>query len=161
MFHINPTNMTGSINISHIAEVELVYKTNVRPSDRLKVTTSRDAYDVLLQSWDPNTLELCEEFKILFLNRANKILGLFKLSKGGVSGTVADPKLIFAAALKANASSIILAHNHPSGNLQPSQSDLDLTKKCKEAGKFLEIQVLDHLILTSERYYSMADEGII
>jgi len=129
--------MTGSINISHIAEVELVYKTNVRPSDRLKVTTSRDAYDVLLQSWDPNTLELCEEFKILFLNRANKILGLFKLSKGGVSGTVADPKLIFAAALKANASSIILAHNHPSGNLQPSQSDLDLTNKCKEAGKFL------------------------
>ena len=137
MSHINPTNMTGSINISHIAEVELVYKTNVRPSDRLKVTTSRDAYDVLLQSWDPNTLELCEEFKILFLNRANKILGLFKLSKGGVSGTVADPKLIFAAALKANASSIILAHNHPSGNLQPSQSDLDLTNKCKEAGKFL------------------------
>jgi DNA repair protein RadC len=161
MFHINPTKLTGSINISYIAEVELVYKTNVRPSDRVKVTTSKDAYDVLLQSWDSNTLELCEEFKILLLNRANKILGLFRLSKGGVSGTVADPKLIFAAALKANASSIILAYNHPSGNLQPSQSDIDLTKKCKEAGRLLEIQVLDHMILTTERYYSFADEGII
>lgn len=153
--------MIGSFNIQHLAEVELVYKTKVRPGDRLKVSTSKDAYEVLIQAWDSNTLELREEFKILLLNRASKVLGLFNLSKGGVSGTVADPKLIFAAALKANASSIILAHNHPSGNLQPSQADLDLTRKCKEAGRFLEIQVLDHLILTTESYYSMADEGII
>jgi DNA repair protein RadC len=152
--------MLNSSSIQQIAEVELVYKSVVRPSERLKVTSSKDAYQALIQSWDFNTLELCEEFKILFLNRANKILGLFNLSKGGVAGTVADPKLIFAAALKANASGIILSHNHPSGNLNPSQPDLDLTRKCKEAGKLLEIQVLDHLIITSEGYYSMADEGI-
>lgn len=153
--------MINTFNILHLAEVELIYKTKVRPSDRPKISSSRDAYKILIEAWDLDTLELREEFKILLLNRANKVLGLFSLSKGGVAGTVADPKLIFTAALKANASGVILAHNHPSGNLQPSQSDLDLTKKCKEAGKFLEIGVLDHLIITSEKYYSMADEGII
>jgi DNA repair protein RadC len=153
--------MLNSSSILQIAEVELVYKSVVRPSERLKVTSSKDAYQALLQSWDSNTLELCEEFKILFLNRANKILGLFNLSRGGVAGTVADPKLIFAAALKANASGIIMAHNHPSGNFQPSQPDLDITRKCKEAGRLLEIQVLDHLIITSEGYFSMADEGVL
>jgi DNA repair protein RadC len=153
--------MSDSFNIQQIAEVQLVYKSNVRPCDRLKVTTSKDAFDAVIQSWDSNTIELCEEFKILLLNRANKILGLFSLSKGGVSGTVVDPKLIFAAALKANASGIILVHNHPSGNLQPSQSDIELTKKCKEVGRFLDLQILDHMIITTEGYYSMADEGII
>ncbi|MDZ7650383.1 MAG: JAB domain-containing protein [Cytophagales bacterium] len=97
----------------------------------------------------------------MLTNRANKVLGIFELSTGGVSGTVADPKLIFAAALKGAASGMILAHNHPSGNLQPSQADLDLTKKIREAGKLLEIQLLDHVIVTSEGYYSFADEGLI
>ena len=78
-----------------------------------------------------------------------------------MSGTVADPKLIFAAALKACASSIILAHNHPSGNLKPSQSDIDLTRKLKDGGKLLEIQMLDHIIVTTEGYYSFADEGLV
>lgn len=153
--------MINSFKFQNCAEVELIYKTRVKPSDRPKVSTSHDAYAMLLNSWNSETLELHEEFKVLFLNRANKVLGLFILSKGGVSGTVADPKLIFSAALKANASGIILAHNHPSGNLQPSQSDIDLTRKCKEAGRVLEIQVLDHIILTTEKYYSMADEGIL
>jgi DNA repair protein RadC len=151
--------MSTTFNIHQLAEVELVYKTKVNPSDRPKITTSRDAYQVLLTAWDDNTMELREEFKVLLVNRANRVLGIFELSKGGVSGTVADPKLIFTAALKANASNIILAHNHPSGNLQPSQSDMELTKRCKEAGKLLEVQVLDHIILTSERYFSFADEG--
>lgn len=153
--------MTTSFNLSNIAEVELLYKSKVNPSERPKISTSSDAYQILKQAWDPNSLELCEEFKILLLNRAHKILGIYNHSKGGVSGTIADPKLIFVTALKANASGVILAHNHPSGNLQPSQSDIDLTKKCKEAGKFLDIQVLDHIILTTEKYYSMTDEGII
>jgi DNA repair protein RadC len=155
--------MSNSIipNIQHLAEVELVYKTKVKPSDRPKISSSSDAYSLLIQSWDSNTIELCEEFKVLFLNRANKVLGIFNLSKGGVAGTVADPKLIFVAALKANASGIILAHNHPSGNFQPSQADIDLTKKCKEGGKLLEIQLLDHIIITIEKYFSMADEGIL
>ncbi|CAN5439215.1 JAB domain-containing protein [soil metagenome] len=151
----------STLNIQHIAEVELVYKTNVRPSDRQKVSSSRDTYEALIQTWNQDSLELCEEFKVVLLNRANRVLGLLNLSKGGVSGTVADPKLIFSAALKENASAIILAHNHPSGNLQPSQSDIDLTRKCKEAGRVLEIQVLDHIIVTTEKYYSFADEGVL
>ena len=102
-----------------------------------------------------------EQFKVLLLNRANKVLGIFEVSSGGSTGTVADPKLIFAAAIKANACGIILAHNHPSGNLQPSQADIDLTKRMKEGGRLLEIQVLDHIIVTTEGYYSFADEGIL
>ena len=81
------------------------------------------------------------------------------VSTGGVSGTVADPKLIFTAALKANACGIIMAHNHPSGNLKPSQSDNDLTRKIREGAKLLEMQLLDHIIVTTESYYSYADEG--
>ncbi len=97
----------------------------------------------------------------MLMNRANKVLGLFEVSTGGISGTVADPKIIFTAALKGGASGIIVAHNHPSGNLTASQSDIDLTRKLKEAGKFLEIQLLDHVIVTTEGYFSFADEGLI
>jgi DNA repair protein RadC len=97
----------------------------------------------------------------MLLNRANKVLGILEVSTGGVSGTVADPKVIFAAALKGNASGIIVAHNHPSGNLAASRADVDLTRKLKEAGKFLEIQVLDHVIVTTEKYFSFADEGLM
>jgi DNA repair protein RadC len=103
---------------------------------------------------------------MLLLNRANKVLGIFEVSSGSATGTVADPKLVFAAAIKTNACGIILAHyvkahNHPSGNLQPSQADIDLTRRMKEGGKLLEIQLLDHVILTSEGYYSFADEGLL
>jgi DNA repair protein RadC len=153
--------MNPALEQLHIQEVQLTYKSSVNPALRPKVTSSRSAYQILRAAWNPGTIELCEEFKVLFLNRANKVLGIFELSKGGVTGTVTDPKLIFIAGLKANASGIILAHNHPSGNLTPSQSDIELTRKCREAGRFLEIQILDHLILTSEKYYSFADEGIL
>ena len=106
-------------------------------------------------------LEIREEFNILLLNRANHVLGWFNVSVGGTSATVIDPKLIFSVALKCNASGVILAHNHPSGNLNPSDADLNLTTKLKEGGKILEIKILDHIILTSESYYSFADEGIM
>jgi DNA repair protein RadC len=96
----------------------------------------------------------------MLLNRANKVLGVLEISSGGISGTVADPKLIFAAALKAGASGLILSHNHPSSNLKPSQADISLTKKVKEGGTLLEIFVLDHIIVTSEGYYSFADENV-
>jgi DNA repair protein RadC len=142
-----------------IAEIKLSYATQVKASERVKISGSKSAYDLLLQNWHPNYIEFLEQFKVLLLNRANKVLGIFEVSSGGCTGTFVDPKLLFAAALKANACCIIMAHNHPSGNLQPSQSDIDLTKKCKEAGKFLEIQVLDHIILSKEGYYSFADEG--
>ncbi|PZR16846.1 MAG: DNA repair protein, partial [Flavobacterium psychrophilum] len=134
---------------------------NVKPSLRPKITSSRDAYLVLKQSWDEGRLELVEQFKVMLTNRANKVLGIFEVSTGGIAGTVADPKLIFVAALKSGATGVLLCHNHPSGNLTPSQADIELTKKIKEGGKLLEIQLLDHIILTSESYYSFTDEGLI
>ncbi|MBP9924546.1 MAG: JAB domain-containing protein [Cyclobacteriaceae bacterium] len=134
---------------------------NVKPSQLPQVKTSRDAFDILLHSWDKDKIEFVEQFKVMILNRAQKVLGICEISQGGSSGTVADPKIIFALALKANASGIIVSHNHPSGNLRPSQADIDLTKKLKEGGKFLELQLLDHVIVTSEGYYSFADEGLV
>ncbi|SKC85224.1 JAB domain-containing protein [Ohtaekwangia koreensis] len=144
-----------------VAEIQLSYKSNVKPSLRPKITSSRDAHEVLKRVWNDSVIELCEQFKVLFTNRANKVLGVFEVSTGGIAGTVADPKLIFVAALRAGATGLILSHNHPSGNLTPSHADIELTKKIKEGGRLLEIQLLDHLILTSESYYSFADEGLI
>ena len=148
-------------SLHQVSEVVLSYRSLVAPSQRPKVSSSKDAVDVLRAHWDTSRIEFQEQFKVLLLNRANKAIGICEISTGGVSGTVADPKLIFAAALKACASSIILSHNHPSGNLSPSQSDIDLTRKLMEGGKLLEIQVLDHIILTVEGYYSFADEGLV
>ena len=102
-----------------------------------------------------------EEFWIIILNRANYVLRKDQISRGGISGTVADPKLIFKSALDHGGSSIILAHNHPSGNLQPSQADITLTRTLKEAGQFLEIPVLDHIIVSDNSYFSFADEGML
>ncbi|PZR39382.1 MAG: DNA repair protein [Azospira oryzae] len=144
-----------------VAEIQLSYKSNVKPSLRPKISSSRDAHEVLKRVWNDSVIELCEQFKVLFTNRANKVLGVFEVSTGGIAGTVADPKLIFVAALKAGATGLILSHNHPSGNLTPSHADIELTKKIKEGGRLLEIQVLDHIIITSESYYSFADEGLL
>lgn len=126
-----------------------------------KITQSRDAYRIFLESWDYDKIELLEQFKLMILNRSNRVLGICEISSGGTSGTVVDPKLVYAVALKANASSLIVAHNHPSGNLNPSQSDIQLTQKLKAGGKFLELPLLDHLIITRELHYSMADEGLL
>lgn len=144
-----------------VAEIQLTYKTKVKPSLRPKITSSREAYTILLDSWDEDKLEFVEQFKVLLLNRANKVLGIYEVSTGGVSGTVADPKLVFAAAINANASAMILSHNHPSGQLKPSQADISLTKKLTAGGRLLEIPVLDHIIVTSEGFYSFADEGAL
>lgn len=142
-----------------VSEVEVVYKTTIKPSQRPSVTESKQVYELLRRNWDDSKIELIEQFKILLLNTSNKVLGICELSTGGMSGTVADPKMIFIAALNAAASNIILAHNHPSGNLKPSRIDLELTKKIKEGGRLLEVGVLDHLIISSEGFYSFADEG--
>ena len=156
--------MEKTINIpalTRVAEIKLTYRNKVKPSERPQVTCSSDSYRVLKAGWDMGKLEFVEQFKVLLLSRANRVLGIYEVSTGGIAGTVADPKLIFAAALKACASAIILCHNHPSGNLKPSQADLQLTKKMKQGGELLDIAVLDHIILTSESYYSLADEGLL
>src|SRR5258706_10436635 len=139
---------TNVKSLLDVAEILLTYKSNVKPSLRPKVNGSRDAFNILKESWDESRIELVEQFKVMLTNRANKVLGILEVSTGGVSGTVADPKLIFAAAIKANASSFLVAHNHPSGNLSPSQADIDLTKKLREGGKLLESQLLDKMIVT-------------
>lgn len=143
---------------STVDEVSLIYHNTVRPADRQKVTTSRDAFNLLRDIWN-DQIELYESFFVLFLNKANKVLGFRCISTGGVSGTVVDPKAVFQASLLMNASSIIVAHNHPSGLLTPSEADRKITEKLKSAGCFLEITVLDHLIVCDDSYYSFADEG--
>lgn len=146
---------------TRVAEVELVYKTKVKASERPKVNSSKDIYNILKQIWDENKIDMLEEFKVIFLNRANRVTGVYDASSGGITGTVADPRLILAAAIKSLSVSIVLSHNHPSGNLKPSRADEELTLKIKEAASYHDIKVLDHIIISSEGYYSFADEGLI
>jgi DNA repair protein RadC len=126
--------------------------------EKPKIGSSKEAYEQLAGSM----MDLPhEEFWVLLLNRAHRVIKKKRISEGGVSGTVADPKIIFKMALEELASGVIVAHNHPSGNLSASQSDIDLTRKLKEAGKFLEIQLLDHIIICGQKYFSFADEGMV
>lgn len=139
-------------SLFEVAEVQLIYKSKVKASLRPKITKSADAFEVLKKHWNQDRLEFVEEFKAMLLNRANRVLGIIEISSGGTSSTVADPKIIFAAAIKSTATGIVLSHNHPSGNLAPSQADINLTRKLKSAGELLDIAVLDHIVLTSESY---------
>jgi DNA repair protein RadC len=141
----------------NVSEIKVTYNTKVTP--KVKIKSSEDVYHVLLDSWNLDTIELQEEFKVLLLNRANEVLGIYPLSKGGITGTVVDSRLIFAVALKCNAAGIIIAHNHPSGNLKPSDTDITLTKSIKKCADFLEITLLDHLIITKNGFYSFSNEG--
>ena len=128
------------------------------PDEKPKIEGSRTAVDLI----KGDLMDLPhEEFWVMLLNRANRIIRKKRISEGGVSGTVADPKIIFKLAVDELASGIIVVHNHPSGNLKPSESDINLTRKIKEAGKVLEIALLDHLIIAHDRYFSFADEGLL
>ena len=147
---------------NNISEVKIIYRTKVKASDRPQVKTSREAFEVFMDAWDMDTIEHVEEFKLMLLTRSNKILGIASISKGGISGTVTDVRIILQYAIKANASGMIICHNHPSGNLNPSESDTKITHKIKEAGVIMDIQLLDHLILTMDgSYYSFADNGLL
>lgn len=127
-------------------------------SEKPVITCSSDCFEIL----KPHLQDLPhEEFWILLINRANRMIKKCQISQGGVAGTVADPKIIFKIAVAELASGIILAHNHPSGNVTASQADCELTRKLVESGKLLEIQVLDHLIIAGQNYFSFADEGIL
>ncbi len=143
---------------STLCEIEISYKPKYKASELPKVVTSADAYGYLKDVF-PN-LDYREYFYILCLNRNNKVLGYCQISAGGLCGTIADVRMIMQTALKSSACSLVISHNHPSGNLIPSEADKDLTKKIREAGKVLDIAVLDHLIITSESYFSFADEGL-
>lgn len=146
---------------TRVTEVELVYRTKIKVSERPKINSSADIYAILKNIWNKEKIEMLEEFKVLLLNRGNSVLGVYEVSSGGITGTVADPRLILATAIKSLAVHLVLCHNHPSGNLKPSRADEMITKKIKEAAAFHDITILDHLIITSEGYYSFADEGLL
>lgn len=126
--------------------------------ERKNITSSRQAFEIL----HPFLADLqYEQFAMIILNRANHFIKVVNISEGGVSGTVVDPKKVFRLAIENNATSLILAHNHPSGNTAPSNQDISLTKKIKRAGDLIDIAILDHLIVGTEKYYSFADEGMM
>ncbi|MCC6834844.1 MAG: DNA repair protein RadC [Cytophagales bacterium] len=145
--------------ITIVAALELGRRRKAQDIDeKPKINSSKDAFDLI----QGDLMDLPhEEFWVLLLNRSHQVVKKKRVSEGGVSGTVADPKIIYKLALEALASGVIVAHNHPSGNLKPSQSDIDLTRKLKEAGRFLEVQLLDHLIIANRNYFSFADDGLI
>lgn len=144
-----------------VAEVELVYKSKVKAADRPYVRSTADAYTLLFNYWNKNKLELQEQFVIMLLNKNHQVLGICEISSGTTSRSIVDSKLVFSTALKAHASAIIVAHNHPSGELIPSEDDIYLTKKLKQAGELLDILIMDHIILTADDYYSFADYKIL
>jgi len=147
--------------VFRVSEIEISYRPAFKLSEKPSVTSSRIAYGILDQSWDRNKMELLEEFKVLLLNRQNRVLGVLNVAQGGFSEVSVDPKVIFSAALKACASGIILSHNHTSSELRPSEADVKLTTRMVECGKLLGVEVHDHIILSAYGYYSFMDEGMI
>jgi len=144
-----------------LAEVKLVFKTKVKPSERVTIVSSLSAYKLLISIYDKETIEYKEYMKVLLLNQSNKVLGVHNLSEGGIDGTYADVRQILQIALLSNATSIIISHNHPSGNTEPSMNDKKLTSAIEQACKYMNIQLLDHMIVTPESYFSFADKGMI
>lgn len=151
--------MNNLIN-NQVSEIQILYKNKVKASERIKITLSSHA-DKVLRPFYEDDMDYKELSFAIFLNRANHVLAFSKISEGGLCSTVIDQKLLFQYALKVNAQSIILSHNHPSGNKDASEADKQLTKKIIEAGKIMQIQILDHIILTSEGYTSFQDEGLM
>lgn len=145
----------------NVDEVEVSYKSRYPPSERPRISSSTDAYHILKQIWNDETIDYNEDFWMLLINRSGWVLGAYQVSKGGLNGTIADIRVIFAVAIKGNATSIIISHNHPSGSAAPSQNDQELTKRISKAGDILDIKVLDHVILCRDHYYSFADEGLL
>lgn len=142
-----------------ISEIEVSY--NPQRIVEYKISNSSKTYELMLSQWNWKEIEMLEEVKVIFLNRNNIVIGVYNLAKGGISQCTVDIRIILAVALKSLSTSIILVHNHPSGNLQPSQSDKEITQNLKEACKLVQIALIDHLIITKENYYSFADEGLL
>ena len=145
-----------------VNEISIKYQGNFKLKEAPKISSSVSAVKLLFDRWDKDRIGLQECFKVLLLNNSNKVKGIFEVSSGGITGTLVDVRILFAVILKSLSTSIILAHNHPSGTLKPSEADKKLTEKIKNAGSFLDIKLLDHLIITPDGdYFSFADEGIL
>ena len=145
-----------------VNEIAISYSGSLKINQLPKINSSQNAAELLYGQWDKNSIELHETFKIMLLNNANKVKGIYQVSTGGITGTLVDLRILFAVVLKSLTTAVILAHNHPSGTLRPSEPDKRLTQKIKKAGELFDIKVLDHLILTPDgNYFSFADEGIL
>ena len=143
-----------------VNQIQLSYKKVDVPN--AQITNSHDAYNLIKKLWEQNLIEIQEHFMVIYLNRQNKVIGYFTPFKGGNASTVVDDRIIFATGLKAIASAIIVAHNHPSGSLKPSEEDIKLTKKLVDIGKQMSIKCVDSMIITKDNgYFSMSDEGMI
>lgn len=146
----------------NFAEVKISYKPKIKMKDVQAITCSKDAFELVLPLYDQDSIAHIESFIVIFLNKANKPIGHKTLSVGGTAGTYVDIKVLFQHAILMNASGFIASHNHPSGNLKPSEADIVLTKRMKQAGELLDIKCLDHLIVSYEgEYRSFADHGEI
>ena len=149
--------------LTQTAELTVSYHVTPDWSILPVIGSSEDAYKAIYPFFPSHTVALQEHFIVCYLNRANKMIGVYHISSGGITGTVCDPRIILGTALKVAAVSIVLSHNHPSGNLKASTADIELTRRLAEAGKLMDINVLDHLIVTPEdgKYLSFADHGMI
>ncbi|WP_341221044.1 JAB domain-containing protein [Polaribacter atrinae] len=143
-----------------IKEIDISYSYGTAKADRKKITSSLDAKDIF-HSLIEKSIEYKESFLLLVLNNSNEILGIKKISEGGITSTIVDIRLIFQTVLKAHGVGFIICHNHPSGKLEPSNADKHLTEKIKEGAQTLDLKLLDHLIITKESAFSFADEGIL
>jgi len=145
--------------ISIVAALELGRRRKLADSpDEIKITGSADVFNLM----HPLLSDLAyEEFWIIFLNRSNKVIGKRKISQGGITGTVTDIRIILKIALESLATSLILCHNHPSGNLQPSEADINITRRLKESSGLMDISLLDHIIIGGKKYFSFADENLL
>ena len=148
-------------SLFQVSEVEITYKNKTPYHERLIVGTPWYAYDIFKSTWDTGKIELLEQFKIMLLDNKSKCLGLSEISTGGLDCCLVDPRMVFATALTSRATRLILAHNHPSGVLKPSGPDIAMTNRMVEAGRLLDISVMDHLIITPHGYYSFADNGLM
>ena len=144
-----------------INEINISYRNKIPPNERPDIKQASTAYATFRQSWDDNKIEMVEQFKIMLLDRRSRCLGIAEISSGGWNSCIADKRIIFSTALKGRANGILLAHNHPSHNKEPSEEDIRVTQELIEIGELLEIPVLDHLIITPNTFYSMANEGLI
>ena len=148
-------------NSPHLAEIELRYKSQISQDAMPELHTAEHVVEYLRKIWNPDTLGFVEEFYVLYVNSARKLLGWSKISQGGRNATIVDISTVLAASLLANAHSIILAHNHPSGNTTPSRSDINLTQRLAEGLKHIAVKLDDHIILTPTTWVSMNDKGLI
>jgi len=144
-----------------VAEVKLVYRNETLPENRVQISSSQQAYQVIKNTWDYDRMDLVEQFKIILLDYRLNCLGISELATGGTSKCLIDFKILWATALKGKAAKIIGVHNHPSGFPFPSEADLEINKKMVLAGELLDIKVVDQMIITSHDYYSFADNGLM